>query len=424
VLRKATLGPMGALYVSTPCHLCGAVPSSEEAAQLVFRNPGCAHAACQDCWVKQAEGQLLACREQKRVQPLCMVQDCACAIDHALWQHVCKQSEECEAFRAHARAEVFRLGKVDAVKQISEPEQAGPMCPCCDTHKFALFQHPECGQSACEDCWGAAVERQLSWCKEGMRLRGQCLDPSCSLALPVGLWRHACTRTAAASSFLRDLDEEVARLTLTAQGTLQWPAQACEAGPVCSICSEQHLALLTNGECGHAMCEDCWGGWAAANLDECRGRKRAALQCFAVGCQELAAPEVWQHACTRSEAVHALEKEFVFRRRLQNNELFPASVQVECPRPGCIGLGYLGSESGSVMCFICEHQWSPLDTLTPVGDGATGSSTDSVEDLIARGEIKACPGCNEHILKNGGCDHMTCRCRYEFYWSTLLPYRR
>ena len=27
------------------------------------------------------------------------------------------------------------------------------------------------------------------------------------------------------------------------------------------------------------------------------------------------------------------------------------------------------------------------------------------------------------IQKNGGCDHMTCRCGFQFYWSTLLPYR-
>jgi ariadne-1 len=40
------------------------------------------------------------------------------------------------------------------------------------------------------------------------------------------------------------------------------------------------------------------------------------------------------------------------------------------------------------------------------------------------GALKACPKCHAQIEKDGGCDHMTCRCRHEFYWSTLLPYKR
>jgi ariadne-1 len=45
-----------------------------------------------------------------------------------------------------------------------------------------------------------------------------------------------------------------------------------------------------------------------------------------------------------------------------------------------------------------------------------------VEMLLGEA-MKKCPSCGEHIIKNGGCDHMTCRCRHEFFWSTLLPYR-
>ena len=38
------------------------------------------------------------------------------------------------------------------------------------------------------------------------------------------------------------------------------------------------------------------------------------------------------------------------------------------------------------------------------------------------GQTKPCPKCKQAITKNHGCDHMTCPCGYEFYWSTGKPY--
>lgn len=34
-------------------------------------------------------------------------------------------------------------------------------------------------------------------------------------------------------------------------------------------------------------------------------------------------------------------------------------------------------------------------------------------------EMKLCPACHAPIQKNGGCDHMTCRCGHEFFWSQV-----
>ena len=40
----------------------------------------------------------------------------------------------------------------------------------------------------------------------------------------------------------------------------------------------------------------------------------------------------------------------------------------------------------------------------------------------AGGQTKPCPKCKQPLTKNGGCDHMTCPCGYEFYWSSGKPY--
>merc|ERR1711920_921414 len=51
-----------------------------------------------------------------------------------------------------------------------------------------------------------------------------------------------------------------------------------------------------------------------------------------------------------------LAKDLRARRRLQENELYPREVQVDCPLPDCLGIGYLGFDN--VMCFICG---APVD---------------------------------------------------------------
>merc|ERR1712039_198814 len=121
----------------------------------------------------------------------------------------------------------------------------------------------------------------------------------------------------------------------------------------------------------------------------------------------------WQQLGRTSGQIQRVEALLARRRQLQANELFPAAMQMDCPQDGCVGLGYLGFDT--IMCFMCEHQWVPEDG----GGDAPQTDAEHVMGL----EVKRCPRCNEYIEKNGGCDHMTCRCRHEFYWTTLKPYR-
>jgi len=60
------------------------------------------------------------------------------------------------------------------------------------------------------------------------------------------------------------------------------------------------------------------------------------------------------------------------------------------------------------------------------GQGQVGA--DDPEDLLCRctfeqmahnEDMKCCPSCGALIEKNGGCDHMTCRCGYSFNWSRV-----
>jgi len=119
---------------------------------------------------------------------------------------------------------------------------------------------------------------------------------------------------------------------------------------------------------------------------------------------------LWGEICERDAEMRDLDQMLKRREALQRNSLYPAEAQVNCPVPSCVGLGYLGSDTA--MCFICEHQWV-VDAGAPAGvEGELGTIT-----------TKQCPGCQSRIEKSGGCDHMTCRCGHEFWWTTLTPYR-
>jgi len=48
---------------------------------------------------------------------------------------------------------------------------------------------------------------------------------------------------------------------------------------------------------------------------------------------------------------------------------------------------------------------------------ATHRSQD--EPLVDLPGLKCCPNCNVRIEKNGGCDHMRCRCGHKFNWSEV-----
>ena len=70
-------------------------------------------------------------------------------------------------------------------------------------------------------------------------------------------------------------------------------------------------------------------------------------------------------------------------------------AQVDCPRPRCLGLGYLGFET--VMCFLCEHQWDASSgvvegTETPLEEGE-----DAKEAAMAGVKVKRCPSCHEYL---------------------------
>jgi len=278
-------------------------------------------------------------------------------------------------------------------------------CALCGQHCDILFVnetwagefHSACTHECCEPCLRACVEAQLPRCRAEGLLRVRCFAPGCPRVLPQALVLHVSDSARGAAL---DIDRQKDRLDPLYRGLqVNWEARTCP------VCADHAAPLLESGACAHAACAWCWERWADAQLPRCRAVRQLEVRCFGQDCCR-PVPEALL-MCV-SAGARRLQDELKRRARLQQSSLFPQALQVDCPRAGCLGLGYLGFDT--VMCFVCEHQWPAADGAEAPGEGLPG-------------EIKACPSCGVQIEKNGGCNHMTCRCGHEFFWTTLLPYR-
>jgi len=193
--------------------------------------------------------------------------------------------------------------------------------------------------------------------------------------------------------------------------------------PACVVCGEDAMVLLRPPGCpnDHAACQTCWARWGEEQIEASRHGRRYPARCLWPGCESNLHVEDWLWRLLKfSPRLSQLVAELDRRVRLQQNRLYPPAVQVDCPQPGCVGLGYLGFDT--VMCFICEHQWDATEGI--LGEETELPEGEEVAEASVAGvKVKRCPKCNEYIEKNGGCDHMTCRCGHEFSWQTRKPWR-
>ena len=186
----------------------------------------------------------------------------------------------------------------------------------------------------------------------------------------------------------------------------------------CPICCESAAELIVpeaygpaGGACGCVACRACVSRWVRDQLVHSRRAKALRVQCF--GCPKMLPQAIVLEVPEAAALADALERRYT----LERNPLFPAPQQVNCRQPECVGIGYLGYET--VMCFLCEDQFS-MDEAAAFDD--------PTKFELDGDRIRPCPNCKTPIMKDGGCDHMTCRhakggCGHEWWWSTGKPLR-
>lgn len=351
--------------------------------------------------------------------PGCCVPGCECDVPPVVFRHVADgilskhiAGAEVHCSRLQRLADQPGSSSVHlASRWVPTSGSAAPRCPRCGVLVAALLGRSECEHQFCEACWVRAAELELpSLRAECRRAANCCVEPGCCSGMPPAFWVHMTSISQLVAEFQREVVSDLSQYEGCSLVTSSSPT---DAGPTCMVCRDRHLALVAASDaCGHTACMRCWSLWSEEQLPQCRLARQVPPRCYAPGCDELLSPAMWRHICGMSTAAARLQHELNRRAKLQLNHLYPPALQVDCPIVGCVGIGYLGFDT--IMCFLCEHQWS-----TELGEQPQDYDEECIDGLV----VKKCPRCHVHIEKNGGCDHMTCRCRHEFSWTSLSPWR-
>ncbi|CAJ1413043.1 unnamed protein product [Effrenium voratum] len=401
VLDQAVVWPEEA-----QCPRCGAENST------IHVNRACGHSACAECWLADLEPKLQWSRANCTLDIPCCHLGCSQGCSEVLQRLSPAPLAPLDAVQSYVQEVQQHMKDFSAwCVHGGAPCTPGPECSKCGSMSLALL-HCSCGVAACRQCWQRFVDEHLPWCRDNFAFFPDCLTFCCSPLHRAQVVDLLPTMTQDVKTHETELKATLLRLSCA--------APRGRVGPSCPICGEVRVALLCHkGHETHAACEQCWGRWAEEQLEQCvRCRQPPARCLWPDCCVDMIEAALWTEVQKSSQPLQQHLTRLARRKRLQRSPMYPAALQVDCPSPSCVGLGYLGFDT--VMCFICERQW---DAESGVTDKPPELLPAGSELQVAGLTVRRCPQCQEYIEKNGGCDHMTCRCRHQFSWTTLKPWR-
>lgn len=82
----------------------------------------------------------------------------------------------------------------------------------------------------------------------------------------------------------------------------------------------------------------------------------------------------------------------------------------KCNKEYCVDCQLV--HSGAVSCQQAKEEDDRIKNMTK-------DEAKRLNEQWVRDNTKKCPHCNNDTLKNGGCKHMTCKCRWEYCWDCL-----
>ena len=197
----------------------------------------------------------------------------------------------------------------------------------------------------------------------------------------------------------------------------------------CGICGEK-----TNEDemfalnCCHWYCQNCWENYLRIATTD----REVKVSCPCSDCKLIVTLDMIKFLCKNDlyiEARKLLVKAFVEEKRDRK------VIATYCKNPiGCNGVLLMAEDANcteatcslcaSTYCFVCDlppHAPVPCDLLADWeqrgGYLETGQDADMEARKIKQLTTKPCPKCGTRIEKNGGCPHMSCKCKYQFCWE-------
>ncbi|ELP88400.1 ariadne RING finger, putative [Entamoeba invadens IP1] len=191
----------------------------------------------------------------------------------------------------------------------------------------------------------------------------------------------------------------------------------------CGICfSESDQSFFyTNPFCGHSFCIPCLSDHVRTKINDAN----TIIKCPQGGCtSEIPYNDLVDFGLVTDPAL--LQKYDATLTRLSLDNDTNTVYCIKC------GTAMIGEPSTTMVrcvkcdycfCCRCKEQWHADSTCEKYQqwkkDNAKGST--AFEEYI-RNHAKLCPNCHQPIEKNGGCNHMTCKCGYQFCWLCMQKY--
>ena len=189
----------------------------------------------------------------------------------------------------------------------------------------------------------------------------------------------------------------------------------------CDICFDEYSIDETfQNICGHRYCLNCWRENILVQLN------LSGEHIHCLGCPELVdIKDITYHRLIPNIEKYNMYTNRVTRKTFHANicccpkchkEMFSYSKgKVICTDPSC----------KYVFCIQCEESWHEGRTCQEYREFKERENINEQEfRKWQQKNTKQCPRCKNAIEKNKGCNHMTCKCGYEFCWLCMQPYTR
>ncbi|CAL2034204.1 unnamed protein product [Caenorhabditis brenneri] len=182
----------------------------------------------------------------------------------------------------------------------------------------------------------------------------------------------------------------------------------------CAICCD--TGKLLGLECRHMACENCWNTYMRTKINA----KQCLLGCMNFGCNMLISNEMLEKFICSSKL------KINHRRLIKDSYINSDSRLAWCNKKCGKAVRRSNSDTvtcscGSAFCFLCRSDAHHPATCRQIRDwGKQRFNTDYSYGMTVSWislNTRECPRCFIPILKNGGCNHMTCTgCRYDYCW--------
>ena len=211
---------------------------------------------------------------------------------------------------------------------------------------------------------------------------------------------------------------------------------------ICEICFDEQIwpdDFITLNRCGHMACKNCWKYYAKTKIENLKvtssftknkENEISLINCAHEKCNNLI--DLNTLSCFLN--LKLVEKYSQFYADLK---IFRSASYVFCSGVNCNKIIVIPSDNinnltticvcGYMVCnkclkeahfpALCSQMKKHLENMKNLNSVVKNSG-----DKLYTSEGKHCPKCDNYMEKNGGCNHMSCICGFQYCWKCLRDY--